>query len=32
MATGVTNRLWEIADLVALLEAEERKGEIVAKQ
>jgi hypothetical protein len=30
MAAGVTNRLWEISDLVALLEAEERKGEIAA--
>ena len=27
MATGVTNRLWEVSDLVALWEAEERRLE-----
>jgi hypothetical protein len=32
MAAGVTKRLWETADLVALREAEERKGEIWALQ
>lgn len=26
MAAGVTNRLWEVSDLVALLEAAESKG------
>jgi hypothetical protein len=30
MAAGVTTRLWEISDLVALLEAEERRKEIAA--
>jgi hypothetical protein len=25
IATGVTNRLWEVSDVVALLEAEESK-------
>lgn len=30
MAAGVTNRLWEISDLVALLEAEEWGEEIAA--
>jgi IS1 family transposase len=30
MAAGVVNRLFEISDLVALLEAEEREGEIAA--
>lgn len=30
MAAGVTNRLWEVSDLVALWEAEERRGERAA--
>ena len=30
MATGVTNRLWEVSDLVALIEAEERGVERAA--
>jgi IS1 family transposase len=30
MAAGVTNRLWEVADLVALWESEERRGERAA--
>jgi IS1 family transposase len=30
MAAGVTNRLWDISDLVALLEAEERREKIAA--
>ena len=30
MAAGVVNRLYEISDLVALLEAEERKAERAA--
>lgn len=30
MEAGVTNRLWEVSDLVALLEAEERKQERAA--
>jgi hypothetical protein len=30
MAAGVTTRLWEISDLVALLETEERRKEIAA--
>jgi IS1 family transposase len=30
MAAGVTNRLWDVADVVALLEAEERESERAA--
>jgi hypothetical protein len=30
MAAGVTDRLWEVSDLVALLEAEERRLERAA--
>jgi hypothetical protein len=30
MAAGVTDRLWEVSDLVALLEADERGLEIAA--
>jgi len=30
MAAGVTDRLWDVSDLVALLEAEEREAEKVA--
>jgi len=30
MAAGVTNRLWEVSDLVALWEAEERRLERAA--
>jgi hypothetical protein len=30
MAAGVTNRLWDVADLVALWEAYERKEEMAA--
>jgi hypothetical protein len=30
MAAGVTNRLWEVSDLVALWEAEERRSERAA--
>jgi IS1 family transposase len=30
MAAGVTNQLWEVSDLVALWEAEERRGERAA--
>ena len=26
MAAGVTNRLWEVSDIVSLLEAEEREA------
>jgi hypothetical protein len=30
MAAGITNRLWDISDLVALLEAEEGREKIAA--
>jgi IS1 family transposase len=30
MAAGVTNRLWDVADLVAAWEAEERRGKLAA--
>jgi hypothetical protein len=30
MAAGVTDRLWDVADLVAAWEAEERREEIAA--
>jgi hypothetical protein len=30
MAAGVTDRLWDVPDLVALLEAEEREAERAA--